>query len=70
MAAQSKWYLSERLNALPDVICLKIALANPPQHSNEMLGRSGCGCWSFCQDWDSGQCDSSYGEESKNKRQS
>lgn len=70
MTAQLKWYLSKRLNAQPDVICLKMALANRPQHSNKMLDRSGRGRWSFCQDWDSSQCDSGYGEESKIKRHS
>lgn len=29
MAAQSKWYLSDRLKSQPDVICPKIALAYP-----------------------------------------
>lgn len=29
MAAQSKWYLSERLKSQPDVICPKIALHIP-----------------------------------------
>lgn len=33
MAAQSKWYLSERLKSQPDVICPKIALAYPTRHS-------------------------------------
>lgn len=37
MTAQWKWYLSERVNAQPDVICLKTAAAWPPRHSNKML---------------------------------
>lgn len=35
--AQWKWYLSERVNARPHVICLKLVAAFRPQPSNKML---------------------------------
>lgn len=37
MTAEWKWYLSERVNARPDVICLKLVSAFHPQPSNKML---------------------------------